>query len=215
MIPFAAILVRILGIAAALGLWFWTQKLIAGKALPDGRIGDRLHDLTGPANAWFASHERATNALLIATSLFIDLFGIYLLGSAVLGPTIRPFVALIMVFALRQLCQSLCSLPYPKGTIWRDPGFPSLLVTYGVGNDFYFSGHTAVAVVGAIELARGAPPWLAAAGAVVAVGEMAAVIVLRAHYLMDVFTAVFVAWGCDSLAVRVAPAIDAWLRHMA
>ena len=38
--------------------------------------------------------------------------------------------------------------------IWHDPGFPSFLVTYHVANDFFFSGHTAIAVFGAIELSR-------------------------------------------------------------
>jgi membrane-associated phospholipid phosphatase len=82
----------------------------------------------------------------------------------------------------------LCSLPPPPGIIWHYPGFPSLLVTYGVANDFFFSGHTAIAVFGAIELARLRRHWLTAAAICVVVFEIAAVLVLRAHYTMDVFT---------------------------
>jgi hypothetical protein len=208
------IAIRVGCVIVALALWFWTQRLISRKAPPSGGVGDRLHDLTAPLNAWLAARPRAANATLIASSAFIDLFGIYLIGATVLGPTVRPFAALLMLFALRQLCQGLCTLPYPRGAIWRDPGFPSLLVTYGTSNDFFFSGHTSIAVLGALELAIAGPPWLAAAAAIVAVLEAATVIVLRAHYLMDVFTAAFVALVCEAAAGRLAPVLDAWLRGL-
>ncbi len=208
------ILIRIAGIAASLAAWFWTQRLIGRKAPAGDGIGDWLHDWTRPLHGWLAARPRAANAALILTSAFIDLIGLYLIGATVFGPTVRPFAAMLMLFALRQVCQGLCTLPAPRGMIWRDPGFPSLLVTYGVGNDFFFSGHTAIAVLGALELGRAGPPWLGAAAAIVAVLEMAAVIVLRAHYLMDVFAAAFVAWGCEAAAGRIAPGIDAWLRGL-
>jgi hypothetical protein len=208
------ILVRSAGIAVALYLWFWTQKLISRKKMPGTGVGDRLHDLTGPLHAWLTASPRATNATLIATSALIDLFGIYLIAATVFGPTVRPFVALLALFALRQLCQALCTLPFPDGTLWRDPGFPSLLVTYGVSNDFFFSGHTAVAVLGALELGRAGPLWLAVAAGIIALVEAATVIVMRAHYLMDVFTAAFVAWACEAGASRFAPVVDAWLHRL-
>ena len=68
-----------------------------------------------------------------------------LLGSWLFGGSVRPFLGLVLLMALRQLVQSLCPLPAP-GMIWHYPGFPSLLVTYRVANDFFFSGHTAIAV---------------------------------------------------------------------
>ena len=116
------------------------------------------------------------------------------------------------MFALRQICQGLCTLPVPRGMIWRHPGFPSLLVTYGTSNDLFFSGHTAVAVLGALELGRAGPPWLAAAVAAVAVLEAATVVVLRAHYTMDVFAGALAAVCCGEFASWIAPAVDAWLR---
>ena len=128
--------------------------------------------------------------------------------------TLRPFVAILILFALRQSCQAICTLPTPPGSIWRHPGFPSLLVTYGTGNDFFFSGHTAISVLAAIQLVHVAPPWLAAVGIAVAVLEAATVIVLRAHYTMDVFVAPFAAWAADVLAGKCAPAIDAWLGRL-
>ena len=115
------------------------------------------------------------------------------------------------MFLLRQLCQGLCSLPPPPGAIWHRPGFPSLLVTYGTSNDYYFSGHTAIAVLAVIALAHQGPPWLAAAVAVVALLEAFVVLVLRAHYTMDVVAAACAAWCAWSLGGVAAPAVDMWL----
>jgi PAP2 superfamily C-terminal len=174
-------------VACGLGAWFWSQSLIGRRRPPEGVIGDRLLDLTAPLNRSLHEHPAWANGLLIATSALIDLLGAFLIASTVFGSTMRPFLGLMLLFALRQTCQGLCSLPSPPGMIWRHPGFPSAFVTYGTASDLFFSGHTALAVYGCLELAhRGGLPF-AVAGVVVAVVEAAAVLVLRAHYTMDVF----------------------------
>jgi len=186
-------------VVLALVAWFWSQALIGSRSLKDGAIGDGIHDLTAPLTRYLLNHPRAANATLIISSLFIDVFGIFLIGAGIFGPTLRPFVALLILFAFRQTCQALCALPAPKDLIWRYPGFPSLLVTYGVGNDFFISGHTAVAVLGTIEIAKIGPLWLGIAAGVVAFLEASAVLVLRAHYTMDVLAAACAA-GCAAVA---------------
>jgi hypothetical protein len=199
-------------VAVALVLWFRTQKALGARVAPLEGIGDRAHEWSAPLHAWLASHPRAADRTLIVSSAFVDAFGLYLVGATLLGPTLRPFLALGTLFALRQACQAVCSLPVPRGSIWRDPGFPSLFVTYGTSTDFFFSGHTAIAVLGALELSRSHSPWLTSAAAAVAFLEAATVLVLRAHYTMDVFTAPFVAAGCERFAAWAAPTVDAWLR---
>ena len=199
-------------IAGALVVWFWTQSLIARKTSAKEGIGDVVHDLTSHWHLYLFSNERAANAALIASSICIDLVGLALIGSAIFGPTFAPFLAILIVFALRQVCQSLCTLPPPPGIIWRNPGFPALLVTYDVGNDFFFSGHTALALLGAIEAALFGPTWLAVLAAVIALGEMLIVLVLRAHYTLDVVAGAFAAFFAADVAGRLAPAVDAWLR---
>jgi hypothetical protein len=212
---FTSIGLRVGFVLVALALWFWSQRAIARKPPPaTGTVGDRLHAWTAPLHARLEAAPGAATALLIASSALIDLFGLYLLGGAIFGPTLQPFIALLIVFALRQACQATCTLPAPPGMIWRSPGFPSLLVTYGVSNDFFFSGHTAIAVLGALQLAQHAPPWLAAAGGAVALFEAATVIVLRAHYTMDVIAAVFAAWAADAWSRVIAPGVDAWLGRL-
>ena len=199
-------------VAGALVLWFWTQSLIARKSAPKAGIGDAVHDLTARWNRYFTTHVRAANAALIISSIFIDLFGLSLIGAAIFGPTFAPFLAILILFAMRQLCQGLCTLPPPPGMIWRNPGFPALLVTYSVGNDFFFSGHTAVAVLGAIEAAQFGPAWLGVIAACIALGEMLMVLVLRAHYTMDVVAGALAAFLAAAAAGGLSPAVDAWLR---
>lgn len=211
-VPWATFGTRTGVVAVALVLWFWTQRLIGHRAVAAGGIGDAVHNLTAPWHRYFASHPSATAAALIVSSLFIDLIGLGLIGSAVFGSTFAPFLAVVLVFALRQICQALCSLPPPPGALWRNPGFPSLLVTYEVSNDFFFSGHTALAVLGFLEALYLGPTWLGAIVGVVALGEILIVLVLRAHYTMDVVAAVFAAFFAADIAAKFAPWLDGWLK---
>ena len=199
-------------VAGALVIWFWTQSLIARKTAAKDGIGDLVHDLTARWHQFLTTNHRAANAALITSSLFIDIFGLSLIGLSIFSSTFAPFLAMLIVFSLRQICQGSCTLPPPPGIIWRHPGFPALLVTYEVGNDFFFSGHTSLAVLGAIEVAHLGPPWLAMLAAVIALGEMLTVIVLRAHYTLDVVARFFAAFFAADVAHWLAPAVDAWLK---
>jgi hypothetical protein len=158
----------------------------------------------------------AANLLLVVSSAVIDVLGIFLLALSIFGATLRPFLGLLIVFGMRQTSQMISALPAPPGMIWHSPTFrgihaPSLLVTYGVANDFFFSGHTALAVLGAVELTRfGGDAWLLPA-ILLALFQCGTVLVLRAHYSMDVFTGVVAALLAAILAERWAPSCDAWL----
>ncbi|HEX3134837.1 MAG TPA: hypothetical protein VHX44_14820, partial [Planctomycetota bacterium] len=77
---------RVALVAAALGAWFITQKLIGSRApLAEGTIGDLVHDLTAPVNRWLHAHPRAADRLLMGSSFGIDTFGLALIGSGLLG----------------------------------------------------------------------------------------------------------------------------------
>ena len=202
---------RLLMIVVGLGLWFFSQSLIGKKATCEDGIGDWLHQRTAGWHQWLLGHPKGADRLLIVSSLFIDLFGVSLLAMALFGPSVAPFVAMVILFAARQLCQGLVTLPPPPGVIWRDPGFPSLLVTYGVSNDLFFSGHTALAVLGAIEAFQLAPPWLGWTAVVIACLEILVVLVLRAHYTLDIIAGALAAWWASNMAAWLAPFADRWL----
>jgi PAP2 superfamily C-terminal len=202
------LLLRLVLTAVVLALWFWTQSLIGARTPPAAGLGDALHNLTAGLNSYFSQNSAAANALLIVSSALIDGLGLFLLGRWLFGGSIRPFFGLSLLMALRQLLQAICSLPPPPGMIWHYPGFPSLLVTYHVANDFFFSGHTAIAVFGALEISRLHRSWLTAAAVLLVFFEIATVLILRAHYTMDIFTGIVAALWVAGLVERLSPGLD-------
>jgi hypothetical protein len=202
------LLLRLVVTAVVLALWFWTQSLIGARTPPAAGIGDVLHNLTAGLNFYFSQSPAAANALLIVSSALIDALGLFLLGRWLFGGSVRPFLGLFLLMALRQLMQAICALPPPPNMIWHYPGFPSLLVTYHVANDFFFSGHTAIAVFGAIELSRLHRAWLTAVAVLLVFFEVATVLILRAHYTMDVFTGIVAALWVAHLVDRISPPLD-------
>ena len=205
------VILRLVLTVMALGIWFWTQSLIAQRAAPASGVGDALHTLTAGLNSYFYHSPAAADALLIVSSALIDALGLFLLARWLFGLSVRPFLGLVLLLGLRQVLQAICALPPPPNMIWHYPGFPSLLVTYNVGNDFFFSGHTAIAVFGAIELARLGKRWLTILAVGIVFFEIAAVLILRAHYTMDVFTGLLAALCVAQLCGKVSPRLDSWL----
>jgi hypothetical protein len=140
---------------------------------------------------------------LITSSAIIDLLTLFLLSldfsrdvAAVSGLGDCPGIAADHA--------GLVALPAPPGGIWHYPGFPSLLVTYGVANDYFFSAHTALTVLAATELARLSKRWLAILAVAAVLFEMTTVLVLRAHYTMDAFTGVVTGLYAAHLAGLIA-----------
>ena len=69
------------------------------------------------------------------------------------------------------------------------------MVTYGVSNDLFFSGHTALAVLGALEISRLNVMPLTILATLIAVYEIFVVLVLRAHWTMDVLCGLIAAFA--------------------
>ncbi len=213
--PIKLRLARVAIILAGLVVWFATQSLIGAKA-PDGGgngIGDAVHDWTANWNAWLQANASVNNSLLIASSACIDALGLFLIGATIFGKSIRPFLGLILIFSLRQINQAFTSLPIPPGQIWHSTGVPTLLVTYGVGNDLFFSGHTALAVFGAMELFGAGNKTLRVIAVAIALLEVGTVLVLRAHYTMDVYAGAMTALFIGLLAEKIAAPTDWWLER--
>ena len=211
--PWPVIGVRFGLVVAGIVIWFWSQAVL-GKRVPkveqEVPLTDGIHLLTARLHQRYATNVAAGNRLLILSSLVIDVLGAYILATAIFGESIRPYLGLVMVFALRQICQMLCPLPAPAGMVWRYPGVPAVLVTYGTANDLFFSGHTAIAVYGAATLAGHWGTAGLALGLLIAFFEAITVLILRAHYTMDVFTGIVCALWVYSLSGPAA----VWVDHM-
>jgi len=199
----SSLAIRLAVTAVALLIWFGTQSMIGARGAPTAGIADRIHAATAPANLYLHQHPGAANALLVVSSAIVDLLGIFLLAKWIFRGELRPFLGLVMVLGLRQIVQALVALPTPPDAIWHYPGVPSLLVTYSVANDYFFSGHTAIAVLGATEMVRAHKRWLTVAAVAIVLFEATTVLVLRAHYTMDVFTGLVTGLYAAHLAERI------------
>lgn len=199
----------------AVGSWLWTQNLLRqgvnGKA---DQIEDLIHRRTARINSLLNASPRAANFLLISSSLIVDVLGVFLLGSGIFGDSIRPLLGLVVLFSLRQVNQVVTSLPIPPGMIWRDPGVPSLFVTYKVTNDLFFSGHTALLVFGSVEIIHTGNAYLSVLALLASTYQVAVVLLLRAHWTLDVFTGGLAALWVAALAGTISPSIDTWLARL-
>ena len=82
-------------------------------------------------------------------------------------------------------------------------------------DDLFFSGHTAIAVYGAATLAGHGGSWGLFLGLAIAFFEAITVLILRAHYTMDVFTGIICALWVYSIDGTVAVWVDGVIRHWA
>ena len=196
----------LISVAAGLGLWFLTQWLIGTRPatpLGEGEIptvssGDILFRLTKPVNAYLQEHptsRHTTNHQFRRDRRprhLADRRIDFRLDHAPVPGPVDPF-------RIATAFRRSAFFPLRRNDI-AYPGVPSLLVTYQVANDFFFSGHTAIAVFGGLQLAALERPWWLAPGLFIAFFEMATVIVLRAHYSIDVFTGAIAALWASSAA---------------
>lgn len=173
----------------AIILWFVSQRFLGKRvSSSDSEIRDHLHLLTAKVNTHLYTNTNLANFFIISSSLIIDVLTAGMLIWSILGPSVKPLVCLFILFFLRQLNQTITQLPTPKNMIWRYPGYPSIFVTYKVSNDLFFSGHTALATLAALELISFGNIFLSALALLILVYEIVVVLILRAHWTMDVFT---------------------------
>jgi hypothetical protein len=189
-------LYRLALVGVLVAIWYQTQRLIGQRTAPQGLLGDKLHEWTAPLNRALNEKKRLASALLIVSSLGIDFLALSVMWMGVFGPSVRPIIGLFAMLVLRQSCQFVSTLPAPEGMIWRDPGFPSIFVTYGVTTDLFFSGHTAFAVYGALIVSQVGNPLLTVGAACLALFEVVTVLILRAHWTMDIYAGAATAICC-------------------
>mmetsp|Transcript_17415 Transcript_17415/g.19652 ORF Transcript_17415/g.19652 Transcript_17415/m.19652 type:complete len:245 (+) Transcript_17415:1-735(+) len=126
--------------------------------------------------------------------------------------TMRPLIALIILFLVRALIQRMFQMRQPDGHYWDYPGFPSLTVPYVADrNNFFYSGHVGTAVVVALQYRQEKFYSISYVIGFVAVFEGFTLIVLRDHYTVDVVVAAFFAHLFCTFATFLAPFIDPYI----
>lgn len=192
-------------VLAGAGGFYFVQGYIERKPLPACGIGDWILQVLLPLNRSIGESLFLSNFYLAVMNGIADLMGLFIIAMTLIRRDLRPFLVIFIFGLLRQTLQYLVSLPVPPYVIWHDPGFPTIFSTYHIANDLYFSLHTGVSLVVALEMARFKNRGWLVLGLSLFFFEAFSVLLLHAHYTMDVFTAIVTVFILSNLCVRIAP----------
>lgn len=175
--------------------------LIAGRfTVPDNEpscIFDRVQMWLLDVNYFILHNTVWRNTMQIICSSFMDVMFLTTSGYWVLyGKSGRLMISTIFFYVVRALIQKVWESPFPAGFWWYDPGFPSLVVPYGRGSDFFFSGHIGFVVLCGSEWYKNGHKLITA---LIFIGGCYTAFVLMAyqvHYCIDIFTGIFFAHWC-------------------
>ncbi|MBX7066287.1 MAG: hypothetical protein K1X28_03560 [Parachlamydiales bacterium] len=196
---------------AQVALYFICQHFIGKKPVPVCTITDVILNLFLPVTHFFSSHPMAANAQLIAMNGILDILTLFIIFVTLWKKDIRPMLILIIFFTLRQSLQLLVKLPLPAEMIWHYPGFPSLLQSYTVSSDLYFSGHTGVGLLAFYEIYYFRKRWLTVLGFIFFLYEVFSILATQGHYTMDIFTAIMTVTCFTDFSFKIAPYINRFL----
>lgn len=200
--------------AIALVVYHLVQIALSYRSMPLCKIVDQLHLFFLPVNHFIFIHKLLGNVLLALMNGILDSLTILIFVITLWKRDIRPFLILTIFFTLRQGLQMMVQLPLPEQTIWHYPGFPTLLQTYEISNDFYFSGHTGTSLLAALELSYFGKRWLTLFGFSLFVFEAIMVIVMQIHFTMDVFTAIMTVCCFERFSFQIAPSLNRLLAKL-
>jgi hypothetical protein len=184
--------------------------LIIGRtSIPDNEVKcveDKVLDALDFANSFInqEGNEVFRSVFQALCSFLVDLTFIITFGHWVVkGNSGRLPLTLAIFYVTRALVQKVWFSPYPNGFYWESPGVPSLVVPYGRGSDFFFSGHSGFMIICAKEWNKIGKTKIRNFVSLAALYTMLILMVYRIHYSIDIFTGVFFAdWCFDKVDAR-------------
>jgi len=154
-------------------------------------------------------NEGFRNAIQIIGSGLIDIAFLLTLGYWIFyGKSSRIIVTFAIFYGARAVVQNLIWMPFPEYYWWYDPGFPSLVVPYGRGSDFFFSGHSGFVVICLNEWKKLGFKKLKYFCSALLLLTIFILLVYRIHYTADIFTGVFFADYCYMVVSKHQDKID-------
>jgi len=180
---------------------FCLSFLIIGRfSVPDNEpacVVDNVMNMFDSVNYFILRNPAWRDGLQILCSVFMDVLFLSTAAYWVLyTKTSRLFVTIFLFYGVRATVQSMWFSPFPPGFWWYDPGFPSLVVPYGRGSDFFFSGHIGFCVVCGTEWKRNGKPLMVLFSVIAGVYTGLILLAYQVHYSIDIFVGLFFAHYC-------------------
>ncbi len=113
---------------------------------------------------------------------FLATFGYW----TIFGKNARLPFSLGLFYVIRAVIQSIWYSPFPDGYYWFSPGFPSLVVPYGRGSDFFFSGHSGFIMICLLEWHRIGKKAMRNLVLIPMIYTVITLLVYRIHYSIDI-----------------------------
>lgn len=150
-------------------------------------IKDNVLEISESMNQKLNDDPALLKFLQITSSTVVDFADISVLAAYNLrGVTLAYPLQVFLFYVLRGVIQGIFLFKHPKGTVWTDPGVPSLTVPYGIMCDYYFSGHCGFVTMMALENYKLGNPKNALALAVLLPYLAFVLVTARVHYSIDI-----------------------------
>ena len=166
---------------------------VIGNPTPDNNCYyDVVHDWAKPLNYYFRGNESFNKFLCILGSLTIDiLFLISYYTWAIYSIDWRFGINTMLFYGIRYILNEVARLDAPNLMYFPYPGFPSIVVGYIQGSDFFFSGHCGFPVVCMMEFIWLKKFWIAGyALCVTCVEFLLMCLTSREHYTIDIIVGI-------------------------
>lgn len=178
---------RIIGITV-IGIVLMFYSLASQPMLTSGEcIIDQTFIATNSINLYFQENSQAKDAIVILSSLLIDLAILtFLIEHVFWAKSWHQILFLSMFYAVRANLQTINILGFPEGFIWEYPGMYSVVVTYARSSDFFYSGHVGVMLFCALDSHKKKYSFFMWYCLLCCVFEGFVMIFVRCHYGVDI-----------------------------
>jgi len=191
-------------------------------SVPDNEIDcvkDKFQDALEFVNKALQQPQYAllTGSLVSSCSLmcdmvFIGTFIIWILH----GKSLRLPISLGAFTVLRLACLYVWHSPTPAGYLWERPDIPSLIMTFEEGDGFFYSKYLGYMIICANEWGFQGRYWMKRGVMGFCVYLVMISLVLRANYMIDLFTGgIFGIWFYDRVGYYVENIDKKWTQNCA
>lgn len=147
---------------------------------------DMILEWTKFFNSYYRENDIYRILLTISSSVLIDIVFIITAFYWIFYAIDWRYSIIVFLFYLsRGIMQQILILGYPDLLYFKYPYFPSIVISYVQGSDFFFSGHCGFPIIGMMEFFWVKKYYLAGYCGFVSIFEFFMMVNCREHYTID------------------------------